>query len=76
MVERSAFQQSSVQVKDHIDLTPKEEQIFNRLLQVVQHYNMGTQLRVAGGWVRDKVLVLLIIFPSISLGSVYIEILL
>lgn len=56
MVERSAFQQSSVQVKDHIDLTPKEEQIFNRLLQVVQHYNMGTQLRVAGGWVRDKLL--------------------
>ncbi|KAL3324167.1 hypothetical protein AABB24_038379, partial [Solanum stoloniferum] len=56
MVEGSAFQPLSVQVKDHIDLTPKEEQIFNRLLQVVEHYNMGTQLRVAGGWVRDKLL--------------------
>uniref|UniRef100_A0A3Q7JKG0 Poly A polymerase head domain-containing protein n=2 Tax=Solanum lycopersicum TaxID=4081 RepID=A0A3Q7JKG0_SOLLC len=54
MVEGSAFQPLSVQVKDHIDLSPKEEQIFNRLLQVVEHYNMGTQLRVAGGWVRDK----------------------
>ncbi|XP_055833657.1 tRNA nucleotidyltransferase cca2 [Solanum dulcamara] len=56
MVEGQAFQPSSVQVKDHIDLTPKEEQIFNRLLQVVEHYKMGTQLRVAGGWVRDKLL--------------------
>nr|XP_025883914.1 LOW QUALITY PROTEIN: putative CCA tRNA nucleotidyltransferase 2 [Solanum lycopersicum] len=56
MVEGSAFQPLSVQVKDHIDLSPKEEQIFNRLLQVVEHYNMGTQLRVAGGWVRDKLL--------------------
>ncbi|CAN4119650.1 unnamed protein product [Withania somnifera] len=53
MVEQSA---SSVEVKDNIDLTPKEEQIFNRLLQVVEHYNLGTQLRVAGGWVRDKLL--------------------
>lgn len=56
MGEGSALQPLSVQVKDHIDLTPKEEQIFNRLLQVVEHYNMGTQLRVAGGWVRDKLL--------------------
>ncbi|KAH0778068.1 hypothetical protein KY290_009479 [Solanum tuberosum] len=56
MGEGSAFPPLSVQVKDHIDLTPKEEQIFNRLLQVVEHYNMGTQLRVAGGWVRDKLL--------------------
>ncbi|KAH0716234.1 hypothetical protein KY284_009139 [Solanum tuberosum] len=56
MGEGSAFQPLSVQVKDHIDLTPKEEQIFNRLLQVVEYYNMGTQLRVAGGWVRDKLL--------------------
>lgn len=62
MVEGSAFQPLSVQVKDHIDLSPKEEQIFNRLLQVVEHYNMGTQLRVAGGWVRDKVLIIFIFY--------------
>ncbi|CAH9136209.1 unnamed protein product [Cuscuta epithymum] len=45
-----------VHVKDRIDLTAKEEQIFDRLLQVVRHFNLQTQLRVAGGWVRDKLL--------------------
>ncbi|XP_059280475.1 tRNA nucleotidyltransferase cca2 [Lycium ferocissimum] len=53
MVEESAL---SVKVKENIDLTEKEEQIFKRLIQVVEHYNLGTQLRVAGGWVRDKLL--------------------
>lgn len=46
---------SSVAVKDQIDLTEKEEKIFRRLLDVVGHFNLKTQLRVAGGWVRDKV---------------------
>ncbi|PSS31834.1 CCA tRNA nucleotidyltransferase [Actinidia chinensis var. chinensis] len=46
----------SVQVRDNIDLTDKERQIFERLLQVVRHYTLQTQLRVAGGWVRDKLL--------------------
>lgn len=46
---------SSVTVKDSIDLTDKEKQIFDRLLQVLRHFNLQTQLRVAGGWVRDKV---------------------
>ncbi|CAA0809892.1 Polynucleotide adenylyltransferase family protein [Striga hermonthica] len=46
----------SVHVKDRIDLTAKEEQIFDRLLQVLRHFNLQTQLRVAGGWVRDKLL--------------------
>nr|GLL44033.1 putative CCA tRNA nucleotidyltransferase 2 [Ipomoea trifida] len=45
-----------VHVKDHIDLTAKEKQIFDRLLQVLRHFNLQTQLRVAGGWVRDKLL--------------------
>ncbi|GAB4861952.1 Carotenoid cleavage dioxygenase 7, chloroplastic [Ancistrocladus abbreviatus] len=44
----------SVRVKDKIDLTEKETQIFNRLLEVLRHFNLYTQLRVAGGWVRDK----------------------
>lgn len=47
---------SSVAVKDQIDLTEKEEKIFRRLLGVVGHFNLETQLRVAGGWVRDKLL--------------------
>ncbi|KAH6834117.1 Polynucleotide adenylyltransferase family protein [Perilla frutescens var. hirtella] len=46
----------SVHVKDRIDLTAKEEQIFDLLLQVRRHFNLQTQLRVAGGWVRDKLL--------------------
>lgn len=52
----------SIHVKDRIDLTAKEKQIFDRLLQVVRHFNLQTQLRVAGGWVRDKVLQL--IYPT------------
>ncbi|XP_073013457.1 tRNA nucleotidyltransferase cca2 [Typha latifolia] len=48
--------ESSIAVKDRIDLTEKEERIFRRLLEVVRHFNLETQLRVAGGWVRDKLL--------------------
>jgi len=43
-------------VKETVELTEKEEQIFRRLLDVVRHFGLGTQLRVAGGWVRDKLL--------------------
>ncbi|KAI3979836.1 hypothetical protein MKX01_013931 [Papaver californicum] len=46
----------SGQAKDEISLTDKENQIFERLLQVLHHFNLQTQLRVAGGWVRDKLL--------------------
>ncbi|KAI3902251.1 hypothetical protein MKW92_033899 [Papaver armeniacum] len=45
-----------IQLKDKIELTDKEMQIFDRLLRVVDHHNLQTQLRVAGGWVRDKLL--------------------
>jgi hypothetical protein len=48
-------QQRSVVVRETVELTEKEEQIFRRLLEVVRHFGLGTQLRVAGGWVRDKV---------------------
>ncbi|XP_066358932.1 tRNA nucleotidyltransferase cca2-like isoform X2 [Miscanthus floridulus] len=49
-------QQRSVVVRDTVELTETEERIFNRLLEVVRHFGLGTQLRVAGGWVRDKLL--------------------
>ncbi|KAM0886953.1 hypothetical protein ACQ4PT_029356 [Festuca glaucescens] len=39
-----------------IELTEEEEKIFQRLLDVVRHFDLGTTLRVAGGWVRDKIL--------------------
>ncbi|GKB48219.1 putative CCA tRNA nucleotidyltransferase 2 isoform X1 [Tanacetum coccineum] len=41
---------------ENINLTDKERRIFDLLLQVVYHCNLQTQLRVAGGWVRDKLL--------------------
>lgn len=37
-------------------LTPQEQNIFNLLLQVNAAYKLGTTFRVAGGWVRDKLL--------------------
>ncbi|XP_068640395.1 tRNA nucleotidyltransferase cca2-like [Aristolochia californica] len=45
-----------VQVKENIALTEKEKKIFNRLIDVLRHFKLETQLRVAGGWVRDKLL--------------------
>ena len=44
-----------IHVRNHIDLTEKETLIFNRLKEVLRYFNYNTQLRVAGGWVRDKV---------------------
>nr|XP_043609598.1 tRNA nucleotidyltransferase cca2-like isoform X2 [Erigeron canadensis]XP_043609599.1 tRNA nucleotidyltransferase cca2-like isoform X2 [Erigeron canadensis]XP_043609600.1 tRNA nucleotidyltransferase cca2-like isoform X2 [Erigeron canadensis] len=46
----------TVMVKENIDLTEKEKQIFDGLLQVVYHFKLETKVRVAGGWVRDKLL--------------------
>lgn len=45
-----------VVVKENIDLSDKEKQIFDRLRQVLSHFSLETKLRVAGGWVRDKLL--------------------
>eukprot|EP00741_Cyanophora_paradoxa_P009856 tig00001668_g9547.t1 len=39
-----------------IELTPKERDVFELLLEVARHYDLKTQMRVAGGWVRDKLL--------------------
>ncbi|GJT72168.1 putative CCA tRNA nucleotidyltransferase 2 isoform X1 [Tanacetum coccineum] len=44
-----------VEMED-INVTDKERQVFDRLIQVVNHCNLGIQLWVAGGWVRDKLL--------------------
>ncbi|KAG2610518.1 hypothetical protein PVAP13_4KG174100 [Panicum virgatum] len=73
-------QPRSVVVKETVELTEKEEQIFRRLLDVVRHFGLGTQLRVAGGWVRDKVNFFLHAFPpfnynkgKLSLGPLEVE---
>ncbi|KAJ1424920.1 Poly A polymerase, head domain [Sesbania bispinosa] len=47
---------STHQVRDNIELSPIEKSIFDRLLATLSHFNLQTQLRVAGGWVRDKLL--------------------
>ncbi|KAJ0973245.1 hypothetical protein J5N97_021204 [Dioscorea zingiberensis] len=52
----SSLPPPSHSVRETIDLTEKEEKIFRRLLDVIRHFGMDTQLRVAGGWVRDKLL--------------------
>ncbi len=39
-----------------IKLTPQEQGIFDVLTAVNQAYNLGATFRVAGGWVRDKLL--------------------
>lgn len=44
------------QVKKKIELTETERKIFDRLLGTLRHFSLSNQLRVAGGWVRDKVL--------------------
>lgn len=37
-----------------VKLTHKEEMIFEFLLKVIDENNLKTTVRVAGGWVRDK----------------------
>lgn len=39
-----------------IEISPSEQQIFNLLLKINSDNNLGITFRVAGGWVRDKIL--------------------
>ncbi len=48
-----------LQVKDIIDLTANEKDLFCLFTTFVQEENLNSILRVAGGWVRDKVFFLL-----------------
>ncbi|KAF7006052.1 hypothetical protein CFC21_021124 [Triticum aestivum] len=43
-----------VDVLETVELTELEKKIFQRLVNVVRHFKLGIELRVAGGWVRDK----------------------
>lgn len=45
----------TIPVRDNIELNETEKKIFDRLLGTVRHFGLQNQLRVAGGWVRDKV---------------------
>ena len=52
MVE-SAKTETNLEAK--IRVTPQEQKIFDTLMTIVKENNLKTTLRVAGGWVRDKV---------------------
>ena len=38
-----------------ISVTPAEQKLFDTLLTICKENNLKTTMRVAGGWVRDKV---------------------
>ena len=40
-----------------LKLTAEEEALFDVLTKVVAHFQLNAVLRVAGGWVRDKLMV-------------------
>jgi len=63
---------STVQVRDRIDLSDTERSIFDRLLATLRHFHLQTQLRVAGGWVRDKVTHLLFFSPNSFLVILFV----
>ncbi len=44
-----------VSYKCNLPITEQEAQVFQFLKEVVEHFKLGSTLRVAGGWVRDKV---------------------
>jgi hypothetical protein len=54
-MEASIKDLTSYKVSTEIALTPKENEIFDTLMSIVKENNLKTTLRVAGGWVRDKV---------------------
>jgi len=39
-----------------IQTTPEEEKVFQVLEDTIKHFRLGTNVRVAGGWVRDKLM--------------------
>lgn len=54
-MEASIKDLTSYKVDTKIILTPKEVEIFDTLMGIVKDHQLKTTLRVAGGWVRDKV---------------------
>ncbi|KAM7279139.1 hypothetical protein ACFE04_006273 [Oxalis oulophora] len=49
-------QPQPLQLKENIELSDTEKQIIERLLNTIRHFELQTVLRIAGGWVRDKLL--------------------
>lgn len=49
-------EEEEVEGLDTVRLTELEEKIFDVLIATLKHFGLSTELRVAGGWVRDKLL--------------------
>ncbi|KAG2259980.1 hypothetical protein Bca52824_079274 [Brassica carinata] len=58
---------TTTKLRDRIDLTDNKRKILDLLLAALRKHNLKTQLRVAGGWVRDKVLLIFLKFSPFSL---------
>lgn len=58
MFSRVAHEQMHLasQARNKIYLTTKELSIFKKILDTCHHQKLNTEIRVAGGWVRDKLL--------------------
>ena len=52
MVEAAKKESDS---QSQVAVTPQEQKLFDTLMTIVKENNLKTTLRVAGGWVRDKV---------------------
>ena len=46
---------AGVATRRRINITPDEQRVFALFLAVNEHYKLGCTIRVAGGWVRNKV---------------------
>lgn len=76
-ISMAASPPPAVPVRDKIELTDVEKKIFDRLRGTVRHFGLQNQLRVAGGWVRDKVgnsLLLCFLFGFFCLVEIYVRV--
>ena len=53
---RKAMLSIRAEDKPDITLTSEEEKVFEVLRETVAYFKLGTTVRVAGGWVRDKIM--------------------
>jgi len=54
--EASIMKEAAVKLQLPIQIEQDEQEIFDLLLSVNQKFNLGLTFRVAGGWVRDRLL--------------------
>ncbi len=55
-IVREASIRTSQSQAPSLQLTPEEEQVFSTIMAIDKQFGLGQQYRVAGGWVRDRLL--------------------